>query len=273
MVLRLLVLGLLVAALSRPQFGVDTTPITTRGVDVMAVLDVSGSMKAQDFAPNRLEAAKAVLAEFVAGRPHDRVGLVVFAGEAFTQVPLTLDQRILASAIERASTGMVADGTAIGSALATAVGRLKDSAAKSRVVVLLTDGVNTQGDIDPLTAAEMAASMGIRVYTIGVGRSGRFSQVVDDPVFGKRRVMVQTEVDEELLTRVADETGGRFFRARDEAALREIYATIDRLEKSEITSLRHLAWRDLYPWLAGAALAMLLLEWALVQSRFRPLAG
>lgn len=271
--LRLLALGLLIVALARPQVGVSAVPATTRGVDIAVALDVSGSMAAPDFPPSRLEAAKAVVADFVKGRPNDRVALVLFAGHAFTQVPLTLDHALLTGLLKKVKLGLIEDGTAIGEALATAVARLADSKAKSRVVVLLTDGNNNRGEIDPLTAADLARRLGIRVYTVGVGRQGWFVQMEDDPIMGKRPVRVEARVDEKLLTAIAERTGGRFFRARDEDALKRIYRRIDALEKSPITSELHLRYADRYGWPLGIALGAVLLEWVLVQGRLRRLPG
>lgn len=271
--LRLLALALLIVALARPQVGAGAVPTTTLGVDIVVALDLSGSMAAPDFPPNRLEAAKAVVAEFVRARPRDRVGLVLFAGHAFTQVPLTLDHDLLASLLDRVELGLIEDGTAIGEAVATAVGRLAESEAKSRVVVLLTDGNNNRGEIDPLTAADMAARLGIRVYTVGVGTKGWFTRLEDDPILGKRPVRVEARVDEKLLAAIAERTGARFFRARDEEALREIYRRIDALEKSPVTSDVHLNFADRYGWPAGLALVLVLIEWTLAQGRLRRLPG
>lgn len=272
-ILRVLALALLVVALARPQQGVATGTVTTHGVDILIALDTSGSMTAQDFAPDRLEVAKEVVGEFVQGRPNDRLGLVVFAANAFTQVPLTLDHRVLLTSLERVKIGLIEDGTAIGAALATAVGRLADSDAASRVVVLLTDGINNRGQIDPLTAADMAAELGIRVYTIGVGREGRFVQMQDDPILGQRPVTVRTRVDEGLLKDVAKRTGGRFFRARDEGALRETYRRIDELEKSPITSNFYMDYRDRHQGLLISAFLVLLVEWTLSGTRLRRVPG
>jgi len=269
--LRLTALGLLILALARPQVGVSALPATTHGVDIAVALDISGSMAAPDFPPNRLEAAKAVVADFVKGRPDDRVALVLFAGHAFTQVPLTLDHDLLTGLLAKVRLGVIEDGTAIGEALATAVARLADSKAKSRVVVLLTDGNNNRGEIDPLTAAGLARRLGIRVYTVGVGRQGWFVQMEDDPIVGKRPVRVEARVDEGLLNAIAERTGGRFFRARDEDALKRIYRRIDALEKSPITSDVHLRYADRYGWLLATAFGAVLLEWVLVQGWLRRL--
>ncbi|MBI5136831.1 MAG: VWA domain-containing protein [Nitrospirae bacterium] len=273
LVLRLLAAALLVVALARPQAGVTGGVVTHHGVDVLIALDISGSMSLQDFDPDRITVAKQVVAGFVQGRPHDRLGLVVFAGAAYTQVPLTLDHRVFLELLDQVHLGLVADGTAIGSALATAVGRLKDSDARSRVVVLLTDGANNAGEIDPVTAADLARQVGIRVYTVGVGRNGWITQMRDDPLRGRIPVRVRSDLDEALLQQVAEVTGGRFFRAQDEAALRDIYQRIDALEKSAFTAQPYLDYSDRYgPPLAGA-LALLLLEWTLSATRLRRLPG
>ena len=273
LILRLAAAALLILALARPQSGVSVQPISTQGVDVLVALDISGSMAYEDFKPNRIHVAKEVVAEFVAGRPRDRVGLVLFAAEAFTQVPLTLDHRMLQDALGRVQLGLITDGTAIGSALATAVARLKDSEADSRVVVLLTDGENNRGEIDPVTAAQMAKGLGIRVYTVAVGRDGRFVQMRQSPLFGKVPVTVESRVDEELLKQMAEVTGGQFFRARDEDALKDIYARIDALERSPFSGELYLEYRDHYPPLLAVAVVLLLLEWMLAATRLKRLPG
>ncbi|MFQ5509632.1 MAG: VWA domain-containing protein [Leptospirillia bacterium] len=267
--LRLVVLTLLVAALARPQLGVSGDPVTTHGVDILVALDLSSSMGVQDFSPNRLEVAKAVVDDFIAGRGTDRVGLVVFAAKAFTRAPLTLDHAMVRKVLGEVDIGLIEDGTAIGSALATSVSRIKSGTGESRVVILLTDGVNNRGEVDPRTAAEMAAALGVKVYTIGVGREGRFTQIQDDPIFGKRRITVETRVDEKLLQDMAQMTGGRFFRAQDEKALADIYARIDALEKSEFVADVQLDWSDRYHSLLLWATGLLLLEWLLAYTRLR----
>jgi len=271
--LRLLALTLVIVALARPQVALPGRPATSFGVDIVVALDISGSMGAQDFRPNRLAVAKQVVGDFAEGRPADRVGLVLFAAYAFTRVPLTLDHPLLARQLDRVELGLIDDGTAIGDALATSLGRLADSPAASRVVVLLTDGVNNRGEIDPMTAADMAARAGVRVYTVGVGSGKPFYQVEDDPVFGRRQVRMEAKVDEALLNQVADRTGGRFFRARDADALREIYRRIDALEKSPLTAHAPLRFSDRYAWLAAAGLLLLALEWSLTAGRLRRVPG
>ena len=272
-VLRVLALTLLVLALARPQEGGTLQSVTSHGVDIVLALDTSTSMTAQDFPPDRLAAAREVVDQFIGERPNDRVALVVFAGKALTRVPLTLDHAMLRASLGEVSVGMLEDGTAIGEALAQSLARLRESPADSRLVVLLTDGINNQGAIDPATATRMAAEMGVKVYTIGVGREGRFPQVVDDPTFGRRRVMVQTRVDEELLRRIAAETGGQYFRARDMGALEAIYARIDTLEKRPIEATFFRQWHDRHTPLLAVAVLLLLIEWGLSATRLRRFPG
>ena len=246
---------LVTVALARPQRGFRENELSGRGVDIVLALDVSSSMRAEDFQPdNRLGVAKTVAQAFVTGRPHDRLGLVIFAGTAVTQCPLTLNHPVLVDLLGRVDFGMVDDGTAIGTGLATALNRLRDSKAKSKVVILLTDGDNNRGAIDPLTAAELARALGVRVYTIGVGTSGIAPMPVDDPVFGLRYDRVPVRIDEATLRAIAQRTGGRYFRARDAAALADVYRQIDQMEKSDVTSTAYSEWRDRGPeWLAAAA--------------------
>lgn len=221
------------AVLARPQSSDSWENVTTEGIDIVISLDISTSMLARDFTPNRLEAAKNVAMEFISGRQYDRMGLVVFAGEAFTQVPLTTDRAVLLNLFKDIQTGMIEDGTAIGNGLATAVARLKDSDAISRVVILLTDGENNSGEVAPLTAAEIARTFGIRVYTIGVGSIGTAPYPVQTP-YGTQLREVEVRIDEEMLQEISDITGGRYFRATGNLKLQEIYEEIDELEKSKI---------------------------------------
>jgi len=270
--LRMLVAVLAVLALARPQQLAAGRPLTTSGVDIVLALDASGSMKAEDFQPrNRLEVAKQAAIEFVEERPNDRIGLVTFAGQAVTQVPLTLDHQALAASVDRIQIGALADGTAIGTSLATAVNRLRESDARSKVVILLTDGVNNAGEIDPATAAETAHALGVRVYTIGVGTTGEAPYLLDDPRFGPRYVRVVVRIDEELLGEISDRTGGRYFRATDPQALRQVYTAIDRLERSPLSGRRPVVRIDRYAWLLFPALALLLFEGALRGTIFRRL--
>ena len=227
----------------------------------MIALDISGSMLAEDFQPeNRVYVAKQEAIKFINGRENDRVGLVVFSKKAFTQCPLTLDYRILAELLSEIRVGMIADGTAIGMGIATAVNRLRDSNAKSKVIILITDGENNAGNIDPVTAAELAKSFGIKVYTIGVGKGGMVPFPVDDPLFGKRYVQANVEIDEATLKRIADITGGLFFRARDPVALSEIYERINKLEKSEVKVKEYRSYNEMFPIFLIPALLLLLLE-------------
>lgn len=232
--LRTLAVGLLIVAVARPQSSSSWQDVTTEGIDIVLCLDISGSMLAEDFKPNRLEASKKVAMNFIRNRPTDRMGLVIFAAESFTQVPLTTDHSILLNLFQDVKTGMLQDGTAIGLGLATSVQRLKDSEAVSKVVILLTDGENNAGSIPPMTAAEIAREFGVRVYTIGVGTRGTapFPQI--DP-FGRTRYFdMEVRINEPLMRQMAEVTGGKYFRATDNAALENVYAEIDALEKSKI---------------------------------------
>jgi Ca-activated chloride channel family protein len=231
---RMIALSLLIIALARPQSTNRWEKVTTEGIDIVMAMDISGSMRAMDFKPNRLEAAKIMGAEFVNSRPDDRFGLVVFAGESFTQCPLTTDMAVVSNFMNELDFGMVEDGTAIGMGLATAVNRLKDSKTESKVVILLTDGVNNQGEIGPLTAAELASTYGIRVYTIGIGTKGMAPYPVQD-IFGRTVVQkMAVEIDEDVLKKIAVLTSGKYFRATDNNKLREIYGEIDAMEKTQL---------------------------------------
>jgi Ca-activated chloride channel family protein len=250
-------------ALARPQHGSLRESVTTRGVDVVVALDVSGSMAAQDFQPrNRLEVAKDVVAEFVRRRTSDRVGLIVFAGRSLTKSPPTTDTAVLLRQLDDVRLQMLPDGTAIGSGLATSLTRLRRSEAESRVIVLVTDGANNAGEIDPATATDMARAMDVRVYTVGVGRGGQVPMPVQvrDPFTGQvteRLVTTEVQIDEELLEGIAERTGGEFFRATDPESLRQIFGRIDELEKSEIEHQAFRRYRDLYPPVLLAAAALL----------------
>jgi Ca-activated chloride channel family protein len=263
---------LIVVGLARPQSGTASREITSEGIDIMLVLDVSGSMKAEDFKPNnRLYVAKQVIREFVEGRTNDRVGLVVFAGQSFTQCPLTLDYGVLTSFLDEIDFGMIEDGTAIGLALANAINRLRDSEAKSKVIVLLTDGVNNRGQIEPLTAAEIAKTLGIKVYTIGAGKPGNALYPVEDPVFGKRYVYIPNEIDEESLSQIAELTGGRYYRAQSEQMLERVYQEISLLEKTEVKIKEYVQYQELFSFFAAAALAVIVLGGVLGATWFRTL--
>ena len=262
----------IVLALARPQELAAGRPLTTSGVDIVLALDASGSMKAEDFQPrNRLEVAKQAAFDFVAERANDRIGLVTFAGQAVTQAPLTLDHQAVGNAIRRIEIGGLSEGTAIGTALATAVNRLRVSEARSKVVILLTDGVNNAGQIDPLTAAETARAIGVRVYTIGVGTTGEAPYLIDDPRLGRRYVRVVVRIDEEILREIASRTGGRYFRATDPEALSEVYAAIDRLERSPLSGRRPVVRIDRYAWLLAVTLGLVVAEGALRGTLFRRL--
>ncbi len=234
-VLRATAFSLLIIAAARPQAGVSGESIVSEGIDIILLLDISSSMLAEDLEPNRIEAAKAVAVDFTLGRDTDRIGLVVFAGKAFTQAPLTLDYSVLTGLIRQLEVGIIEDGTAIGMGLATAVKRLEASSAASKVVVLLTDGRNNRGEIDPLTAVQAAQALGVRIYAIGVGqRSGSPRIPMTDPLGRTRYVQASVEVDEETLSAAADATGGKYFRATDRGGLIAIYDEIDELEKTEV---------------------------------------
>jgi Ca-activated chloride channel family protein len=257
--LRMASFALLIVILARPQSSNQWESVTTEGIDIMLALDISGSMLAQDFKPDRLEAAKQVATQFVSGRPNDRIGLVVFSGESFTQCPLTTDHTALINLFNNVHSGMIEDGTAIGLGLANAVTRIKDSEAVSKVIILLTDGVNNQGSIDPLTAAEIAKTFGVRVYTIGVGSQGMAPYPVQTP-FGIRYQDMKTEIDEELLKHIADMTGGLYFRATGNERLKAVYEEIDQLEKSQITVQEHHKKTEEYLSFAITALLLLMAE-------------
>lgn len=262
--LRIVALVLLIIAAARPQSVEHETKTTTEGIDIVMALDISGSMLARDFKPDRLTSAKRVASEFISTRTGDRIGLVVFAGEAFTQSPLTTDQASLQTLLGRIKSGVVEDGTAIGNGLATALNRLRESDSKSKVVILLTDGVNNRGQISPLTAAEIAKELGVKVYTIGVGRNGEAPY----PLFDERGREVQTvtmkvEIDEEILRKIASETGGEYFRATDELSLIKIYEQINSMEKSRVERFELTHINEEYLIFVLWALALLTLEFVL----------
>jgi Ca-activated chloride channel family protein len=231
--LRTTAIAFLVIVAARPQKTDRFQDITTEGIDIILTLDISGSMLARDFKPDRLEASKNVATEFISGRPYDRLGLVVFSGESFTQCPLTTDHAVLINLMRELKSGMIEDGTAIGNGLATAVNRIKDSEAKSKVIILLTDGVNNRGEIAPATAADIAKTYGIRVYTIGVGSMGTAPYPVQTP-YGVQYQNMPVEIDEAILKEISGKTGGRYFRATDNNKLVQVYAEIDKMEKSKI---------------------------------------
>ena len=232
-IFRCIAVGLLIVALARPQSFSSGENLYTEGIDIAMVLDISGSMLAEDFKPNRLDAAKNVIDEFIQGRSSDRIGLVIFSREAFTQCPLTIDYSVLRNLLKDIKSGMIEDGTAIGDGLATSVNRLKESKAVSKVIILLTDGINNMGSLDPLSSADIAKIYGIRIYTVGVGTEGKAPYPVQTP-FGVQTQYVDVQIDEELLQKVANQTDGKYFRATSNSKLREIYGEIDKLEKSKI---------------------------------------
>lgn len=257
--LRTAALVLIIVCLARPRSREDFERIDTEGIDIMLAMDVSTSMLARDFIPDRLEASKDIAIEFIAQRPSDRMGIVVFAGESFTQCPLTTDRATLINLMKEISTDLIEDGTAIGNGLATAVSRLRNSDAKSRVVILLTDGVNNRGEITPAMAAEIAKTYGVRVYTIGVGANGMAPYPVMTP-WGMDVRDMKVEIDEALLKDIAEQTGGRYFRATDNAKLMEIYEEISHMEKVRTTVDSFPIYKELFPEYATWALVCLLLE-------------
>jgi Ca-activated chloride channel homolog len=267
-IFRILSISCVIIALARPQTGNEQQQTSGEGIDIVFCLDISGSMLAQDFTPSRMEAAKQVASEFIDRRPTDRMGLVIFAGESFTMCPLTTDHAVLKSQLFNVQSGLLEDGTAIGSGLATGVERLRSSVSKSKVIILLTDGENNGGSIDPNTAREIAKSYGVRVYTVGMGTEG-FAPV---PVQTSSGVVMQREkvsIDEKLLTQIANETGGKYYRATDNESLGSIYKEIDRLEKSkfEVTTFTHYT-EKFFPFVL-AALVFLVFEWILRFTLFR----
>ena len=273
-VLRCIAIFLLVVALARPQSGKEETKVTAEGIDIVVAIDVSGSMLAEDFQANgrrrnRLHVVREVVRDFIEGRPNDRIGIVVFAGRPYTHSPLTLDHGWLLANLDRIEIGMVEDGTAVGSAIATSLNRLRESTATSKILVLLTDGINNAGKVGPDTAAEAAKALGIKVYTVGAGTKGDVPYPVTDPFGRKAYRTVRIEIDEESLRNVAQKTGGKYFRATDTDSLRKVYAEIDRLEKSEIETPRYLDYNDLYPRLLVAALILILIELVLANTRLR----
>ena len=269
-VLRLLAVALLVVALARPQSTSKQSSKNIEGVDIVMAMDISGSMLAEDFSPNRLEASKQLAREFVRGRESDRIAVVAFSGEAYTQCPLTIDHGILENRIRQLKSGVITDGTALGDGLAVSINRIRQSDAKSKVIILLTDGVNNAGSIDPLTASDIAKTYGIRVYTIGVGTRGLAPYPYKTP-FGIQYQNVQVEIDENLLKQIADETGGTYFRATNKNRLKAVFEEIDKLEKTKIEVLSYEQRAEEFKPFLWAALALLLLELLLRLSVFKTL--
>jgi len=269
MILRMAAVFIFILALARPQAGQKEEEIITQGIDIMLTLDISGSMKAEDFSPqNRLGAAKDVLREFIKSRRNDRIGMVVFSRYSFTQCPLTLDYGALSGLLDKVDIGMIEDGTAIGMAITNAVNRLRDSTVKTKIIILLTDGVNNAGKIDPLTAAKAAKALGIKIYTIGAGKPGGAMYPVEDAIFGKRYVHMDTEIDEELLKKIANETGGLYFRAKDKEGLTEIYKTIGELEKTKIETKEYANYTELAGLFILPGFVLILLEILLANTLF-----
>jgi Ca-activated chloride channel family protein len=251
---KLILLTLIILALARPQLHDTIRESRVEVIDIMLVIDISSSMRAADFKPNRLEAAKVVARQFILDRPHDRIGIVVFAGDSFIQCPLTNDTNVLLNLLSQvAIVDKEHDGTAIGMAIANAINRLRDSAAKSKVMILLSDGSNNAGELDPTTAAQLASEFGMKVYTVGAGSRGTAPYPVDDPLWGKRMVNVEVDLDEETLREVASLTGGRYFRATDQDSLALVYQQINELERTEIEVKNFLRAEEVYSWLVTPA--------------------
>lgn len=257
--LRIFALAMIIVAIARPRISEQLEKVDTEGIDIVLAMDVSTSMLARDLTPDRISASKDIAIEFISQRPSDRMGIVVFAGESFTQCPLTTDRATLINLMKEVQTDLIEDGTAIGNGLATAIARMKDSDAKSRVVILLTDGVNNRGEISPQMAAEIAKTYGVRVYTIGVGKEGMAPYPVMTP-WGVEVQNVKVEIDEKLLSEIAESTGGRYFRATDNTKLAEIYGEINKMEKARTTVDSFPVYKELFLNYALAALLALLLE-------------
>ncbi|PLX22408.1 MAG: aerotolerance regulator BatA [Salinivirgaceae bacterium] len=267
-ILRVITIAAVIIIIARPQSTNNWEKQTTEGIDIIMALDISSSMLARDLRPDRLQAAKDVAMKFVNGRPNDRIGLVIFSGEAFTQCPLTTDHATMLNLFKDVQSGMVEDGTAIGLGLATGINRLKESDAISKVIILLTDGVNNSGEIDPITAAELAKTFGIRVYTIGVGSMGTAPYPVQTP-FGTQYQQMKVEIDEATLQQMANMTDGKYFRATSNKALEEIYAQIDQMEKTRIETKSFSKKQEEYLWFAIIAAISMLLEVVLRSTIFR----
>lgn len=268
---RLLALSAIIVAMARPQTeDISTRTKTTKGIDIVMAIDVSSSMLARDLKPNRLSALKEVAADFIKKRPNDRIGLVAYAGEGYTKTPITTDKAIVLNSLREITYGQLEDGTAIGMGLATSVNRLKESTAKSKIIILLTDGVNNSGFIEPRTAADLAIEFGIKTYTIGLGTNGNALSPIAYNADGSFRYgMRQVEIDEDLLKDIAQATGGRYFRATDNESLEEIYDEINKLEKTEIEEFRYYRYEEKFrPWILLAG-ALLILEWILRYTLFR----
>src|SRR3954471_19490401 len=260
-ILRNLLLASMIVALSRPRSGAHAEDVTSEGINIVLAIDLSSSMLAQDFQPqNRLEVAKDVVKRFISARTSDRIGVVAFAAEALTQVPLTTDYPVVSAAVDNLAPGQLEDGTAIGTALATAANRLRTAPGRSKVIILLTDGENNRGAIDPRTAGKAAAAFGIKIYTVGVGTEGMAPVPVGRGLFGLRYENRPVRIDEALLTDIANESGGRYFRARDAAALQRIYEQIDQLEREPVQTKSYVRFTELFRWPLGLALLALTIE-------------
>ncbi|MEA2031857.1 MAG: VWA domain-containing protein [candidate division Zixibacteria bacterium] len=272
LVLRVLAVAVFIVAFARPRAGTEYREVTSEGIDIMMTLDVSSSMQAEDFKPNnRLFVAKEEIKKFIEKRINDRIGLVVFARYSYTQCPLTTDYGVLLNFVNQVNFGQIEDGTAIGMALANSVNRLRDSKSKSKVIILLTDGDNNAGEIDPITAANLAAAFDIKVYTIGAGKSGQALYPYQDPIFGKRYVYQPTKIDEETLKKIAKRTDGKYFRARSGDELESIYEQIDKMEKTEIEVAAHIQYKELFHYFVYSGLILLVLEMLLANTYFRKL--
>lgn len=266
-VLRVIALIFLIVAIARPQTSNSWQDKTREGIDIVMAMDISGTMLAEDLKPNRLNAAKNVAVEFIKDRPNDNIGLVLFAGESFAQCPLTSDHNVLMNLFNSVDYGMLKDGTAIGLGLANGVSRLRDSKAKSKVVILLTDGSNNMGDISPETAADIAAKMGVRVYSVGVGTRGKAPFPVETP-FGIQYQNIDVDIDEPMLRKIANKTGGKYFRATDNKKLKEIYKEIDKMEKTKIEVKDYSKRNEAYMPFAMMALLLIVVEFALRKTKF-----
>ena len=270
--LRVLAIALFVVAFARPRSGTEYKEIMSEGVDIMLVLDVSSSMQAEDFKPhNRLHVAKEEIKKFINRRVNDRIGMVVFARYSYTQCPLTTDYGVLLNFVDQVDFGIVEDGTAIGMAIANAVNRLRESESKSKIIILLTDGDNNAGEIDPVTAANLANAMDIKIYTIGAGKPGNAMYPYQDPIFGKRYIYQPTKIDEKTLRAIAKSTDGKYFRARSGEELEEIYGIIDELEKTEVKVAAHVQYVELFHYFAYLGLILLMLEMILANTFFKKL--
>jgi Ca-activated chloride channel family protein len=268
---RLVVISLLILGFARPQSGTKEEKIITEGIDIILAMDISSSMRAEDLAQhrNRLDVTKEVATQFIKERSNDRIGMVVFSGKSFTQCPLTLDYGIVLNFLKEIQIGMIEDGTAIGMAIANCVNRLRASKAKSKVVILLTDGRNNRGELDPLTAAQIAKTMNVRIYTIGAGKRGEALYPIDDPFLGKRYVPMRVDIDDEVLTKIANITGGKYFRATDKKSLEKIYQEIGELEKTKIEVKEFTRYEELFINFLALAFGVLMLEIILANTRFR----